>query len=536
VRARILRLALLTLLGLTAAAPAAAQTAGTASISGRITAEDTGLPLADRCAIAWNADTFLQVASGCTDADGNYTVPGLAAGRYHVQFPGDPLGGRYLEQWWPGRREAPNAAVIELADGEQRSGIDAVLRVSTGVTGVVTDAAGAPVEGVCATPYNPTGFTTPDGGPSACTDAAGNYTVQGMTAGSYKINFHDLAERYVDQWAFGAASYEDATVVVVPFSGAVVNATVQLGGEITGVITDEPSGQPLTTVEACAILHDVATGTRLDAFGRCIEGDGRYRIGAIPPGSYKLLLQAQDMVHLSEWADDAPDARRADVLTVASGTSLQVDAALARGGRISGVVTDALSGQPLFGMCATVGVYDSRAEGPIGEPANGGCTDASGHYTIGGLPTGRYHVQFYDAAGAYASEFLRDQPDRSRATRVRVTAGGETGGVDAALETAGILTGSITDAVTGAPVADACAVARSAKTGDPIGIFSCSDASGVYAVRGLPTTEVKVEIVAPTGYAGQWLFGATSLASATPIAVTAGTTRSGADVALQPAA
>lgn len=116
-----------------------------------------------------------------------------------------------------------------------------------------------------------------------------------------------------------------------------------------------------------------------------------------------------------------------------------------------------------------------------------------------------------------------------------MAAGKETGGVDAALEAGGVLTGRVTDAVSGAAVADACAVAFSARTGDPIGIFSCSDAAGAYAVRGLPTTEVKVQILAPAGYAGQWLFGAASFASAAPIAVTAGATRLGADVALQPA-
>jgi hypothetical protein len=532
-RARLLGLVILTLLGLMAADPAAAQATGTASISGRIIADDTGQPLPDGCATVWEAHTTISLVGACADADGNYTVPGLPAGSYWVQFRGSGGAFPYLEQWWRDQRNPGDD--IALADGEQRTGIDAVMHVSTSVSGTVTDAAGDPVEGICATPFNPTGLTVPEGVGAGCTDATGHYTVTDMIAGSYKITFSDLAARYVDLWAYNAARYEDAAVIEVPFTGAVVDVTVQLGGEITGVITDEPTGQPLNAVEACAILHEAATDTRLENLAHCTEGDGSYRVGAIPPGSYKVLFQAQDGVHLSEWANDKPDAGRAAVFTIASGTSLRIDAALARGGRISGVVTDASTGQPLSGVCATVGVFDSHSGEPPGQPLNAGCTDASGRYTINGLPTGRYHVQFYDPSGVYASEFLRNQPDSYKAARVRVAAGKETGGVDAALEAGGVLTGRVTDAVSGAAVADACAVAFSARTGDPIGIFSCSDAAGVYAVRGLPTTEVKVQILAPAGYAGQWLFGAASFASAAPIAVTAGATRLGADVALQPA-
>ncbi|GAG43963.1 unnamed protein product, partial [marine sediment metagenome] len=78
--------------------------------------------------------------------------------------------------------------------------------------------------------------------------------------------------------------------------------------------------------------------------------------------------------------------------------------------------------------------YDTPL-GPGIYPAGWGSTDASGAYTMGGLPIGDYKVQFNDCGdpAMYVGEWYNDQPDFESADLVPVTAGVNTSGIDAAL-------------------------------------------------------------------------------------------------------
>lgn len=105
-----------------------------------------------------------------------------------------------------------------------------------------------------------------------------------------------------------------------------------------------------------------------------------------------------------------------------------IDAALARGGSISGRVTSE-EGDPLAGICARAsGAQDDWPDEHVR------ITDAEGRYLIGRLRTDAYRVFFHDCtAGAWASEWYDDEPDWVSADPVPVTEGADTGGIDAAL-------------------------------------------------------------------------------------------------------
>ncbi len=110
-----------------------------------------------------------------------------------------------------------------------------------------------------------------------------------------------------------------------------------------------------------------------------------------------------------------------------------------------------------------------------------------------------------------------------------------TTGIDAALTAGGQISGTVTDAVTKAPLAGAevCAYNQSEEF---LGFFNrCTDtnSAGQYTFSGLAGGEYKVYF-AFGSYAPQYYNDKSELSEAEPVHVTAGSTTSGIDAALQP--
>ena len=120
---------------------------------------------------------------------------------------------------------------------------------------------------------------------------------------------------------------------------------------------------------------------------------------------------------------------------MAGQTASGVDFALLMGGRISGTVTDAGSGQPLFDVM--VNVYDGNGHSSYGY------TGPDGSWvTFLGLPPGTYRVQTSNTAGYI---------DQSR-EGVPVSAGQTTSGIDFALSAGGGISGTVIDRTTRQPI------------------------------------------------------------------------------------
>jgi hypothetical protein len=95
----------------------------TLSLAGRISGTVTGSDHA--CISVQTAAGGDHVTSTCT-TDGSYTLSALRPGSYQVRFEDTPTG---RERWWDAK-DAETADVLVLAEGDQRTGIDAAF--STG--------------------------------------------------------------------------------------------------------------------------------------------------------------------------------------------------------------------------------------------------------------------------------------------------------------------------------------------------------------------------------------------------------------------
>ncbi len=198
-------------------------------------------------------------------------------------------------------------------------------------------------------------------------------------------------------------------------------------------------------------------------------------------------------------------------------------------GSISGTVKDQ-SGDTLVGI--SVSVYP---QGYSGGPATGTASSASdGTYTIDNLAAGSYWVEFYDATGTYASQIYNDHNLGSGSMDyVTVTAGSTTSDIDAALQIAGKISGTVTDP-NGIPLTTVWACVYVDGAG---GYFANAPAGvdGTYTIGGLAPGSYNVEFIDfADNYASQWYDGQADQSGAAVITVSGGRTTSAIDAVMQP--
>ena len=155
------------------------------------------------------------------------------------------------------------------------------------------------------------------------------------------------------------------------------------------------------------------------------------------------------------------------------------------GATISGTVTNA-AGNPVSQVCVNV----SSTTG-----SGGAQTGVNGTYTITGLPTGSYTVQFNNCSSAtnfltqYYNATSTGTTSYSAATPYAVTQGTNYTGVNATMVVGATISGTVTNA-SGSPVANVCVYVNS--TAGSVGAATTA-ANGGYTIMLLPAGSYKIQ-------------------------------------------
>jgi hypothetical protein len=254
--------------------------------------------------------------------------------------------------------------------------------------------------------------------------------------------------------------------------------------------------------------------------------DGSYVITALPTGSYHLYAQEWSGLYAPKWYPDADRVEDASLIPVTEGTpTSDIDFALPPAGRISGRVTD-LQGTPM----AFVPLYAQRADSrQIWEEQFWGYTDENGEYVITGLGTGEYWVALMPWFGSVY--YYPGTQDPDQAESVHVVQGEETTGVDFAISAGGGISGAVTDAVTGDPVAGADVMVV-----DGFGLtisWTATDQNGLYQAHWLPPGSYKV-LASAKSYELEWYKNASNFEEALWVEVAEDVATDGIDFTLAP--
>lgn len=451
---------------------------GTGAISGIVTDALTGLPLAGVTVTVWGGPS---PGSAETDASGAFTITGLSAGTYKAYTVGVPAG--YIPEvfnnvWCKWYCDYWLGTSIAVAEGVVTSGINFALERYGRISGMVRDASnGSPVEGAVVRVYDGLGYFYQQ----ALTDVTGAYTADQLIPGSYFLVAE--SEAHVDQLYQGlpCEDYQcnpTAGTAVLVSSGGSAQADFLLtpSGSVSGYLTDNGTGQP---VEATVYVY-AATGM----LAKTVYAYGAYSAQDLPPGQYFLLAQATGyapMIYQNIVCQSQCDPLSGNPVTVTSGSNTPgISFALLRLGKITGLVTDEVTGFPIDS--ATIRIW--KEDGSLVDVEY---TWSAGYYSSVGLWPGNYFVTV--SHSTYLDELYDDLPcqplcDPTSGTPVPVSFDADTTNVNFSLRLGGGVSGLVTAAADGLPLGN-IVVEVFDSTGTLVG-SSTTVASGYYVVRDLP--------------------------------------------------
>ncbi len=200
-------------------------------ISGRVINSITKAPVAGVSVQAYDEEGSEDGQEGETNSNGEYTLTHLAdrSEEYYLQFTAQGIN--YFSQPYGGRFIGERGYPVHLALGQRTSGIDTELEEGGKISGKVISAVTMrPIASVnvCSHPLV--------GGEYKCvwTDSNGEYAIELLEAGEYRVEFDGSYESYISQVYNGKATATEATPV-----------SVALGHEIGGLDAELEPEPPL---------------------------------------------------------------------------------------------------------------------------------------------------------------------------------------------------------------------------------------------------------------------------------------------------
>jgi formylglycine-generating enzyme required for sulfatase activity/protocatechuate 3,4-dioxygenase beta subunit len=376
-------------------------------ITGKITSESDGTPIQNILVLAhrlmgngeWDWSSWVNFTS--SKSDGSYAL-NLPEGTYMVSFH-DYNNKHYVTEFYDNQRKSDNALAVVLGSNSTVSNINASLAEGSYIEGVVrADGNATPLQGISVSvhEYNEEdGWWNWVGG--AETDQSGAYTIGGLGAGIYRVEFRDSNGVYAFEAYNDAANVELGDDVEVADSSKVtgINASLAKASSISGKVTGL-DGIELSTVELDLerLGDDGQWHWHADTE---TDEDGDYELSGLKPGVYRIEFEDESGEYAVEYYNNAVEFDLATNINLGNEQHLTIDASMLLGSRISGKVTGP-DGSPLADVWVEAFRLNSKGKWEWYEDTE---ANADGTYQIGGLPNGTYRVGFIDDDNFYSVQF-----------------------------------------------------------------------------------------------------------------------------------
>ncbi len=383
---------------------------GTAKISGRVVAADTGTPIR-RAQININSRDagFNRVVA--TDGDGRYELATLPAGRYRLSV--NKAG--YVALEYGQARPFEAGKPLDIIAGQVLDKIDFSLPRGSAITGRITDEFGDPITDVQvqALRYQFVNGerSLVDAGRLAQTDDLGAYRIFGLMPGDYIVRAsmrpnmpsgprtaETESTGYPGTYFPGVSDVSQAQPVTATIGQEVSSIGFSLVparlSRVSGIVTGS-DGRPLAG--AMVMLRPRGTGSlgplRMNIANlgnNQVRADGSFQLSNVPPGEYTLDVQQRPMnvrnlqdVNLAqlEFASMPVSVSGGDIdsLTIFTTPGVTVSGRIAYQGQGSPRPTGQVTAAPPAGGAAPIGaMINARVLG-------GGRVNEDGTFELRGL-------------------------------------------------------------------------------------------------------------------------------------------------------
>ncbi len=497
------------------------------TIEGTVTAQSSGADLRDVCVEAVGESGYigfigggpilpLPFADALTNSAGRYRLANLRPGRYVVDFT-DCSSSAYASTWF-----APEGGISPqwvFVPGGVTTTVDVALPRAGTITGTVTNHAGHGLADVCVEASQP-GAVEPSvvqiiggvGSSLTFTAKTGKYTIGRLLPGQYSVVFAPscISGTYAPQVYRDKAPGSAGTPVQVLAGRTTpnINATLNSGKSVSGVVTSDITGKP---VQACLIVGAGSLNV-VPAVYVVTAKSGRFTLKHVVAGTYQA--------EVSPCSGTALATIFTEISIPAGHSTAVIRLRLPRSGSIAGTIT--ATGVP--GGAAYACAQVSSVSGEFEATA---IASRSGHYLLTDLAPGTYQVQIDDSCSggtALAPSVFSVHVAPGATTRVTT-----------ALVAGGSITGSVTSSASSGKVAGICVGAFAGETATEPTAVAITASNGSYQIGTLPPGSYLVEFSSgcgAKGYVTQWYDDATTAATATPVTVKPGVTETGVDASM----
>jgi hypothetical protein len=364
------------------------------------------------------------VVQTTTNSSGQYTLT-VNPGSYHL-LAYDPAG-VYATSYYADADSFETSALLNVSGN--LTNINFALVKAGYLAGTVTSQNGTPLPNITVAAYNLNGtrrgFTQ--------TDSAGHYVLP-LPPGTYALAAFDTTLKYVTTFYNARETFSSADLLGVAESQTTLaNFALAEAVHISGTVTDT-TGAPLANI----IVN--AYGNAGTVSGTTTDASGHYQL-SLRSGTYRLVFEDPNGDYATVYYPNAESFAAAGAVTA---PATNVNATLLRAGHLTGTVTSS-SGSPLSNV--VVAAYNP--DGSIRTTTFA----TSGHYVLN-VPPGTYKVVAFDITGQYANAYLNGAVNFESEPGVTVSVAQTISGLDLAMPLAGIVSGSLVDAVSGAPLAN----------------------------------------------------------------------------------
>ncbi|RJQ32080.1 MAG: hypothetical protein C4562_03370 [Actinobacteria bacterium] len=274
-----------------------------ASLIKGVVTDNAGLPVENVEISAFDLNGH-YISSGYSESNGSYEISALPSGDYKVLF----LADSYAYEYYNDKSDFTSASSVHLNSTQELENINAELEVPSQIIGKVTNNIDQPLE------YIEVGLFDANSTYlfSTSTDSQGNYQLNGLRNGNYKLRFYDDAQVYKTKYYKASQTIENADLINVSTQVVTADDTKlfiinnQKPTAIINLITPNPAFQK-QGVAFDGMGNDIDGIIREYSWRSSIDGQlsnqASFNTSTLSVGAHTIYFKVRDSE--GEWSDEA---------------------------------------------------------------------------------------------------------------------------------------------------------------------------------------------------------------------------------------